>query len=76
MDKTHEKYVVELMEWLRIKSISSDVTYSDQMDRGAEWLVARLHNLGFAAKKMETSFKPVVFGELLKAGKEKPTVLI
>lgn len=81
----YSQYVSELIDWLKIPSISGEIKYRQDLDRAALWLVGRLHKLGFEAQTMETDFLPVVFGELkatsdkeqvTKKSKKAPTVLI
>jgi acetylornithine deacetylase/succinyl-diaminopimelate desuccinylase-like protein len=45
--------------------------------RAAEWMAGQLRSLGMEnVQVMPTGGHPVVFGEWLRAGKDKPTVLI
>ena len=67
----------ELHEMLRIPSVSADPAHAGDMTRMAEWLVARLRASGVEkAQVLPTAGHPVVYGEWLGAGPEKPTVLI
>jgi acetylornithine deacetylase/succinyl-diaminopimelate desuccinylase-like protein len=67
----------ELSEMLRIPSLSADPEYADELRRMAEWLVEHLRDLGIEnARTMPTAGPPVVYGEWLGAGKDKPTVLV
>jgi len=71
------KYTDTLKDYLRIPSISADSAYKKDLHRAAEWLVDYLKSLGIEkAQIYETQLHPIVYGEFLKAGKEKPTVLI
>src|SRR5690606_18226909 len=45
---------------LRIKSISTDPAYAPECQRAADWLVAELDQLGFAAAARPTPGHPVV----------------
>ena len=49
-----------LMELLRIPSISTDPDYKDDCDTAADWLVADLNSIGFAASKRPTPGHPMV----------------
>ncbi len=72
-----ERFQHELFELLRIPSVSGDPAYKDDVRRTAEWLAAHLHALGLeSARVMPTAGHPVVYGEWLGAGPEKPTVLV
>ncbi len=75
--KHAERFQHELFELLRIPSVSGDPAYKDDVRRTAEWLAAHLHALGLeSARVMPTAGHPVVYGEWLGAGAEKPTVLV
>jgi len=49
-----------LTEFLRIQSISTDPAYKDEVDKAADWLVADLASIGFAAEKHDTPGHPMV----------------
>lgn len=76
----HEKYqdfLNELSDFLRIKTVSADSAYADEMLVGAQWLVDYLKSLGSDDTKiLKTQKHPVVYGSLSKAGKDKPTILV
>jgi acetylornithine deacetylase/succinyl-diaminopimelate desuccinylase-like protein len=72
-----ERFRHELLEFLRIPSLSGDPAHSGDVKRAAEWLAAQLHALGIkSAKVMPTGGHPVVYAEWMGAGPDKPTVLI
>ncbi len=52
-----------LSELLRIPSISTDPAHKADVDRAADWLVAELAGLGFAARKDKTAGHPMVIAE-------------
>jgi len=67
----------ELIEFVSIPSVSTDPEKKTEMQRAAQWVANQLHNLGFEnVKILPTARHPVVYGESLKAGSDKPTVLI
>ena len=67
----------ELIEMLRIPSLSADPEYAGELKRMAEWLAEHLRNMGIKnAQTMPTAGPPVVYGEWMGAGKDKPTVLV
>ena len=71
------KYLDHFKDYLRIASISADSTYKTDLNKAAHWLVDYLKSLGIEKTEVyETKLHPIVFGEYLKADKEKPTVLI
>lgn len=67
----------QLLEMLRIPSLSGDPARAGDVRRMADWLAAHLQSLGLQnAKVMETAGHPVVYAEWLGAGPDKPTVLV
>ncbi len=62
---------------LRIPSLSGDPAHAGDVRRMAEWLAAHLRGLGLdKVEVMATAGHPVVYGEWLGAGPDKPTVLV
>ena len=76
--RTHgNKFQEELIEMLRIPSLSADPAYAGEQKRMAEWLANHMRGLGLQnAQTMPTAGPPVAYGEWLGAGPEKPTVLV
>jgi acetylornithine deacetylase/succinyl-diaminopimelate desuccinylase-like protein len=73
-DSQGAEHLEELKEYLRIPSISTDPAYAKDVDRCADWLLAKMADAGLEAEKIETSGHPLVYGEWLGA-EGKPTVL-
>ncbi len=72
-----ERFQHELLEFLRIPSLSGDPAHASDVKRAANWLADQLHGFGVKnARVMPTGGHPVVYGEWLEAGDDKPTVLI
>ena len=72
-----ERFRKELHELLRIPSISTEPERADDMVRAAEWLAAHLRQLGVNNVQIApTAGYPVVYGDWLGAGPDKPTVLV
>jgi acetylornithine deacetylase/succinyl-diaminopimelate desuccinylase-like protein len=72
-----ERFRHELLELLRIPSLSGDPAHRDDIRTAAEWLGAHLHALGLeSARVMPTAGHPVVYAEWLGAGVDKPTMLV
>jgi len=63
MDDHRERFVEELRDFLRIPSVSTDPKQAPEVCRAADWLVARLHGLGFESRRFETEGHPVVFAQ-------------
>ena len=71
------EFLEALKHFCQIPSISTDPDHQDDMVRAAEWLKQQLENLGSENTQIfPTPRHPVVYGEILKAGAQVPTVLI
>jgi acetylornithine deacetylase/succinyl-diaminopimelate desuccinylase-like protein len=66
----------ELFEFLRIPSVSARSEHREDMLRAAEWLAARMRDIGLTTEIVPTDGHPIVLGEWRDAGKDAPTVLI
>jgi acetylornithine deacetylase/succinyl-diaminopimelate desuccinylase-like protein len=79
LEENHQRFQNELIELLRIPSISHDPAYKADMDRAAGWLADKLRTMGVnQVEIMPTAGHPVVYGEWLAArgGSSAPTVLV
>lgn len=73
----HERFQNELIELLRIPSISHDPAYKADMDKAAHWLADKLRAMGVNnVEIMPTAGHSIVYGEWLNGGASAPTVLI
>jgi len=73
----NDKFLEELKELLSIPSISNSEESITDVKRCAEWLKSHLNSLGINNTKIfETEGHPIVYGDYLSAGKDKPTILI
>lgn len=71
------RFVAELMDFVRIPSVSAKPDNIPDVARAAEWVAARLTAAGMdRAAVLPTAGHPVVCAEWLQAGPDKPTVLI
>ena len=71
-----EQYLNELIEFLKIPSISADSAYAEQVNQAAQWVADALEKAG--AEKIEivpTQGYPIVYGEKMIDPK-LPTVLV
>jgi len=76
INQNREVYVEEMIELLKIPSISSDSTRNDDTRRAGEWIAARMHRAGIEnVRLIETGGHPVVYGDWLHA-EGKPTILV
>ncbi|MEW6184251.1 MAG: dipeptidase [Thermodesulfobacteriota bacterium] len=70
------RFVNELLDFLRIPSVSSLPEHAGDVQRAAEWLSHRLQAVGIeGVRVIPTSGHPMVYGEWLHAT-GKPTILI
>jgi acetylornithine deacetylase/succinyl-diaminopimelate desuccinylase-like protein len=75
--KNQDKFLNDLIEIVAIPSISTTPENKPDMDRAAEWMSSRLRKLGMnKVQIMPTGGHPVVYGEWLEAGTNKPTVMV
>ncbi|MDQ1266530.1 MAG: hypothetical protein QG635_1682, partial [Bacteroidota bacterium] len=73
----HDRFLSELMEFLEIPSISSQIERKGDVERCARWLANHIESIGISdVKIIETAGNPIVYGEWLGAGIEAPTVLL
>ena len=71
-----ESFLNELLEFLRIPSISALPAHVDDVKRAAQWVETRMRGAGIESVRIiPTGGHPVVYGEWLHAP-GKPTVLI
>ena len=74
--KAHQQdYQDQLIDLLKIPSVSTDSAYAKEVRRAGEWVVADMQAIGLKAELIETKRHPLVYGEWLGAGDDKPTVL-
>ena len=80
LDFAHENFqdfVHDLSELLKIKTVSADSSYSNDMLIGAQWLVDYLKALGSVDTRiLKTQKYPVIFGSLPCAEVDNPTILV
>jgi acetylornithine deacetylase/succinyl-diaminopimelate desuccinylase-like protein len=70
-------FVEQLDEFLRIPSLSGTPERAADVAAAAEWLAQNMRDAGIdTARVMPTAGHPVVYGEWLGAGPDKPTVLV
>lgn len=66
----------ELIEWLKIPSISSGGGDAADLVRAAEWAAAKVTDAGGSAEVIEGEVNPLVVGELRSEQADAPTVMI
>lgn len=76
LEKNSDRFVAELLDFLRIPSVSTDERFKDDIRRAAQFLTQKLTEAG--AENVEiclTAGHPVVYGEKI-IHPEAPTVLV
>lgn len=77
LKETQDKMMEDYKTLLRFPSISADPAHADDIHACADWIVGQLEAMGFDnCEAIATAGYPVVYGEWLKAGADKPTVLV
>ena len=77
LDAHQARFVDELLDFVRIPSVSAIDAHKADVVHAGEWVVRRLIAAGAENVRMlPTAGHPVVFGDWLHAGAGKPTVLI
>ncbi|OHV79089.1 dipeptidase [Rhizobium sp. LCM 4573] len=74
-DENLDSSLERLFELVRIKSISTDPAYKADCRKAAEWLVAKLSDLGFEASVRDTPGHPMVVAHHAGATEDAPHVL-
>ena len=76
LNQNKDRFLDELLDFLRIASISSLPEHAEDVRRAACWVEARMQAAGIeSVRVLETGGHPVVYGDWLHAP-GKPTVLI
>lgn len=75
-ESKQDEFLNELLDFLRIPSISTDKESAPDVRRAADWLVSHLKGIGLKTVELhETGGHPIVYAEHLEAP-GKPTVLL
>lgn len=70
-------FLDDLVEWLRIPSVSAQPDHATDVRRSADWLAAKLKETGFpTAEVWPTRGAPAVFAEWPSGDPQAPTVLV
>ena len=70
------RFTEEILEFLRIPSVSAKSEHVPDTRRAADWLRDRMEDAGLESEVLETAGHPVVLGEWRGAGPDAPTVLV
>ena len=74
IERDKDRYLEELMAYLRIPSVSTDPAHREDVRRCSEFLAERMREAGLEVERIETSGHPLVYGEWTKA-EGRPTLL-
>lgn len=70
------RFLEELIDWLRIPSVSADPAFHGDVLKAADYLKVRLEEAGATSVELcPTAGNPIVYGECF-AGPDRPTVLV
>lgn len=77
LNDNQNRFVEELLDFVRIPSVSASEAHIGDVVKAGEWVVARLKQAGAENVVMlPTAGHPVVYGDWLHAGADRPTILI
>ena len=75
--ETQDKMMEDYKALLSFPSISADPAHAEDVRACADWIVGQLEAMGFDnCEAIATAGYPVVYGDWLHAGADKPTVLV
>lgn len=75
--ENYGSYFERFEEFIRIRSVSADSAYNPDINKAAHWLSDYLTDMGMENVTIfQTRKHPIVYAEYLKAGKDKPTILV
>ena len=75
--RNYEAYQSGFMELLRFPSVSQEPMFQPQLQACADWIVAEMRRIGLDnVRKLPTAGNPVLYADWLKAGADKPTIVI
>ncbi len=74
-EQHREQFEADLVELLRIPSISADSKFQAEIRRAADWLLGHLGEIGLQAELIETAGHPIVYAES-PAVEGAPVVLV
>lgn len=76
LDANKDRFLEELIDFLKIPSISADSAYKDDVNQAADWLVGKFSSLDMdRVEKFPTEGHPIVYAEKI-VDPSKPTILV
>jgi acetylornithine deacetylase/succinyl-diaminopimelate desuccinylase-like protein len=77
LQEARQRQQDELVEWLRIPSISTLPDHKERVAQAAQWLAKHMAEVGLEhVEVIPTNGHPLVYADWRHAGEDKPTVLI
>ena len=76
IDSNKQRFQDELLDFLRIPSISARSEHKGDVRKAAEWFADRAREIGLPVEVNDTKGHPIVIAEWRDAGAQAPTVLI
>ena len=75
--KNQRRFLNELIELIKLPSVSTDPAHMEDMRRTAHWVEDKLQAVGMEkVQVLETGGHPLVYAEYLTAGPKAPTIVI
>jgi acetylornithine deacetylase/succinyl-diaminopimelate desuccinylase-like protein len=72
-----DEYLAALSDLIRIPSVSTNPENANDVKKAATWLATKLTDLGIEhVQVFPTALHPIIYGDWLHAGADKPTILI
>ena len=73
----HERFLNELVDYLRIPSVSAQSAHKKDVERCADWLVNHCRNMGLKTRLIRTQGHPIVLARTpRKKGSVKPHFMV
>ncbi len=66
LDRSSDRHLDELVQWLKIPSVSSDTSHRDDVRQAAQWLADKFDQAGLAVEIMPTQGHPMVLAQTPK----------
>jgi acetylornithine deacetylase/succinyl-diaminopimelate desuccinylase-like protein len=77
LTNNYDRFLAELLDFIRIPSVSALPEHAADVQKAAEWVANRLTAAGAEhVEIMPTGGHPVVYGDWLHASDDKPTILL
>ncbi|MFC1660248.1 dipeptidase [Gemmatimonadota bacterium] len=76
IDRELGRFQDELLDFLRIPSVSARAEHSPDVQAAADWLAEQMGEAGLQASVLKTPGHPVVLGEWREAGPDASTLLV